>query len=72
MDMIGKNLETLNLLGEHFSFSFLKKKEKKKKESLWSPICFFPLQTGRRGRSRGVLGGFGIRKQQVAVHFTVD
>lgn len=72
MNVIGKNLEMGNLLGEHFSSFFFKEKRRKKKESLWSPVCFFPLQTGRRGRSRGVSGGSGIRKQQVAVHFTVD
>ncbi len=48
LDMIGKekNLETGNLQGEQFSFLFFFQKE-----SLWSPVCFFFLQTGRRGEA---------------------
>ena len=46
------NLETGNLQGEHFFFFFFFSKGK----SLWSPVCFFLLQTGRRGEAEGFWG----------------
>lgn len=66
--MIGKecflSLETGNLLGEHF-FIF-------SKGILMESSLFLLFTDGQKRRSGGVLGARGIRKRQVAVHFTVD